>query len=553
MASVDLVKVKGHIFHVHRALVFPLIMLVLGAAAGLTIASLQDRAGSAGESQLEISALRITIQDLEYAAFSVSPQAGGSPATARAEILGDEKTIATDLGRLVHNSPPQALKEVQSELSSTYPIVMAIYDIGAHQGGYNGPQAGEVNGLQGTMFADVGDIDSQLLVAASDYANRAASSKTSATVGTLATIAFLLAAFGLFYFRSVRSRRSTERLATENTRLLERSQLEALTDALTGLSNRRSLIQDLGIQLESGRPSRLWFFDLDGFKLYNDTFGHGAGDALLHRFGIKLAAALEGRGRAYRMGGDEFCILVNDRVDDVLTSAQSALSESGDGWSVSPSTGDVFLPEEASIADAALHLADQRMYADKASRKGLDQRLGRSWVDNTWADRVAQVERLAVATSSTLGMAPDEVETIRAAASMYNVGLRALPRAIIDKPGALNPDEWDFVRNYPLVGERMTAAASVSEAAALVRSVQERCDGTGYPDGLRGEAIPIGSRVIAVCSAFAAMISVRPHVPPKAVGEALAELRRMAGKQFDTRVVEALEECLQHELATFNS
>jgi diguanylate cyclase (GGDEF)-like protein len=395
--------------------IFPLIMLVLGAAAGLTIASLQDRAASARESQLEISALRITVRDLEYAAFSVTLQAGGTPATALAEILGDEKMIAADLGRLVRSSPPQALKSIPSELSSTYPIVMAIYDIGAHEGGYNGPQAGEATGLQGTMFADVGYIDSQLLVATSDYAHRAASAQNSATAGTLATIAFLLAAFGLFYFRSVRARRSAEHLATENTRLLERSQLEALTDALTGLRNRRSLIQDLEIQLESGRPSRLCFFDLDGFKLYNDTFGHGAGDALLHRFGTKLAAALQGRGRAYRMGGDEFCILVNDRRDDVLPSAQSALSESGDGWSVSPSTGSVFLPEEANIADAALHVADQRMYTDKVSRQGLDQRLSRRWVDTTLADRANQVERLAAATSSTVGIAPAEVETIRAA------------------------------------------------------------------------------------------------------------------------------------------
>jgi hypothetical protein len=259
----------------------PVIMLLLGACAGVAIASLQSRADTSRRAQVEIGSLRFTVQDLRSAAFSASPQAGGSPAIAHAQIRSDEVVIGSDMGQLMAWSPPQPLTWLGAQWTSLYPLIASIYQIGAYGGGYNGPKAAEVNRLRGTVSAEEAQIDARLSAASTVYAHRADSAETSATAGTLVTISLLLAVFGLFYLRLVRARHAAEALAGENTRLLAQSQDDALTDALTGLPNRRALMADLTSELGAGRREvTLGLYDLDGFKAYNDTFGHAAGDAL---------------------------------------------------------------------------------------------------------------------------------------------------------------------------------------------------------------------------------------------------------------------------------
>jgi diguanylate cyclase (GGDEF)-like protein len=151
--------------------------------------------------------------------------------------------------------------------------------------------------------------------------------------------------------------------------MLTRSRREAVTDALTGLRNRRALMDDLERAMRSG--DTLILFDLDGFKGYNDTFGHPAGDVLLQRLGGNLARAVEGYGRAYRMGGDEFCVLLRDPSDGVIAAATGALSESGRGFAIGASHGTVVPATEAATAAEALQIADQRMYEHKAERSAV--------------------------------------------------------------------------------------------------------------------------------------------------------------------------------------
>src|SRR6266542_4250476 len=163
----------------------------------------------------------------------------------------------------------------------------------------------------------------------------------------------------------------------ENRRLLRQSLHDAITDALTGLGNRRRLTQDLAHALlaaPGGDPPRsvLALFDLDGFKGYNDRFGHPAGDSVLQRLTGRLDALdRSAGGRAYRMGGDEFCVLLPVAPDTETTLAQCrvALSEAGEGFSISASSGAVAVPEEASTSEAVLRLADQRLYASKNSSR----------------------------------------------------------------------------------------------------------------------------------------------------------------------------------------
>jgi diguanylate cyclase (GGDEF)-like protein/PAS domain S-box-containing protein len=338
---------------------------------------------------------------------------------------------------------------------------------------------------------------------------------------------------------------------------------QALHDPLTGLGNRRSLIADLerGIaEATSARPLLLALFDLDGFKTYNDTFGHPAGDALLTRLARRLETVLEGCATAYRVGGDEFCVLSTaEDLHAVPQLAGEALAEQGEGFTVTASYGSVLLPVEASTATEALREADRRMYARKSS----DSRssAGRQSADvllRILSERspalgvhLDEVTALCDAVAERLGMPDADRSPLLQAASLHDVGKAAIPDEILNKPGPLDDDEWALVRRHTLVGERIAAAAPALLAASkLIRSSHERFDGNGYPDQLRGEDIPLGSRIIAVCDAYDAMVSDRPYRPkPLESEEALAELRRCAGAQFDAQVVRVFCEVLpEHEL-----
>ena len=129
---------------------------------------------------------------------------------------------------------------------------------------------------------------------------------------------------------------------------------------------------------------------------------------------------------------------------------------------------------------------------------------------------------------------------MRAGAELHDIGKAAIPDAILSKPGPLDEGEWAFMRRHTLIGERIVASAhALASVAKLVRSSHERWDGGGYPDGLVGEASPLGARIIFVCDAFDAMLADRPYSAPLAFEPALAELDRCAGTQFDPQVVAA--------------
>jgi two-component system, cell cycle response regulator len=339
----------------------------------------------------------------------------------------------------------------------------------------------------------------------------------------------------------------------ENVALLRHSRVEALTDGLSGLANRRRLMSDLDEALasataQSGRT--LAFFDLDGFKAYNDAFGHNAGDALLARLGRDLAESVKGAGAAYRLGGDEFCILLDretNRTEPIVTRAADALSEHGEGFTVTASFGVVQIPSEAESSEAALQLADGRMYAHKDSRRATSRRQARDVLVQVLAERepelrrhMADVSDLALRTGRELGLEPEELDIVARAAELHDIGKVAVPDDIIHKPGPLDDVEWRIMRQHTLVGERILAAApALTAVARLVRLSHERWDGTGYPDALAAEEIPVGARIIAVCDTYDAMTSERTYAGARSHDEAIAELERCAGGQFDPAVVAA--------------
>jgi len=294
----------------------------------------------------------------------------------------------------------------------------------------------------------------------------------------------------------------------------------------------------------------LIIFDLNGFKRYNDTFGHPSGDQLLRRLSERLGRAVEPYGAAYRLGGDEFCVLAGipeAGPSPLLEAAAEALSEEGEGFSVTTSLGAVFLPEEASTASEALRLSDRRLYAQKHSaefarnrpHEVLLQAISES--EPRLLDHSQAVAQLALEVGRRLGLREPELDELRIAAELHDVGKLAIPDAILDKPGPLTTDEWGFVERHTVVGQRIVAASpALQDVAKIIRSCHERWDGKGYPDGFKNEKIPLAARIIFPCDAFEAMTARRPYGAKLNEAHAVAVLRRHAGTQFDPRVVSAL-------------
>ena len=339
----------------------------------------------------------------------------------------------------------------------------------------------------------------------------------------------------------------------DNGVLLDRARRDSITDSLTGLSNRRRLIDDLETATECAREDGdgflLAIFDLDGFKAYNDTFGHGAGDMLLRRMGSSLQAAVSGQGTAYRLGGDEFCVLApltGVRVDSVVAAASAALAEDGEGFSITASHGRTLIPHEAGEPVAALRLADRRLYAEKGRSTRSFESQARDLLLGVLRERepllgahMEGVGMLAAELGRRVGLTTEEVDVLGRAAELHDIGKMAIPDEILSKPAPLTEEEWTLMRTHTLIGERMLSVLpALAPVAKMIRSSHERWDGNGYPDRIAGSKIPIGSRIIGICDAFEAMTEERPYRDPMPVEDALDELRAHAGSQFDPQLVE---------------
>jgi HD-GYP domain-containing protein (c-di-GMP phosphodiesterase class II) len=230
----------------------------------------------------------------------------------------------------------------------------------------------------------------------------------------------------------------------------------------------------------------------------------------------------------------------------VVDAARAALHETGDQFEITVSWGVAHMPDEAATVSDALSVADGRMYEHKRSRpeagRGTTLALLAALAerDANLDQHVNGVADLALAVGGRFALDAEAMEELRAGAELHDIGKVAIPDAILYKPAALDPDEQEFMRRHTVMGERIVASVpSLRGAARLIRASHERWDGAGYPDGLAGEEIPLGARIIAVCDAYDAMTTDRPYRRAMAADAARAELRARAGTQFDPAVVEA--------------
>lgn len=321
---------------------------------------------------------------------------------------------------------------------------------------------------------------------------------------------------------------------------------EATVDHLTGLANRRQLVRDLEAACAEHDEASLVMFDLDGFKAYNDTFGHLGGDLLLGRLAAAFGIALSRRGRAFRMGGDEFCALISGRAEaELVERCVAALTEQGQGFSITASYGVVRIPAEADKAEQALALADERMYAFKDSRRTSAGRQTRDLALQVIAayepalhEHASHVAELTDAVARRMGLAGQELADAVRTAELHDIGKVAMPFEMLRKDGPLAEQEWRLMERHPAIGASILAAApALSRVAEIVAATHERWDGRGYPQGLRGREIPLAARIVFVCDSFDAMVSDQPFGEARSQDEAIAELERCAGTQFDPEVV----------------
>jgi diguanylate cyclase (GGDEF)-like protein len=376
-----------------------------------------------------------------------------------------------------------------------------------------------------------------------------------------------------------------ERLASQisvsvaNAQLYARAEQRARIDELTGLYNRRHFDETLVHEIERhsryGSMLSLVFIDLDNFKGYNDLKGHLSGDKLISHVGQSIQEATRNIDFAFRYGGDEFAIIMPH------TSAENSLAaverirrkiacDTADSYHITASIGIASWPSDGLSLDHIIDAADKALY--HAKRTGgnrsclVSQMLPSSTeIEDTKSDlereslntiyalsstieardlytygHSQKVRTYAVVLAESLGLPSEKVASISHAALLHDIGKIGIYDEVLNKPGKLDPQEFELVKTHPQLSRTIVAhVTSLTPCLQAIVQHHERWDGAGYPSKLKGEAISLEGRILAIADSFDAMTSKRPYHAPLSTKEAIQELKRCAGTQFDPNLIEA--------------
>jgi diguanylate cyclase (GGDEF)-like protein/putative nucleotidyltransferase with HDIG domain len=390
-------------------------------------------------------------------------------------------------------------------------------------------------------------------------------------------LAAVLLAIAIAGFRRSRAAAAEEFAAEQRARA--EAEQRSRVDALTGLFNRRHTMETIEHELARGSKGPgvgVLMFDVDHFKRVNDRHGHSGGDAVLVEVAERLRTGVREWDVVARIGGEEFCVIApgldtEDAVAELGERLRSAVAErpvampGGTRVPVTISVGAALVAHGDGSAEHAIDFADRALYAAKRHGRNKLRRFSELDTGDLRAEQPEclhlaealaltsdlregnlsqhsrQVAQLSAATARRLKLSEDEVLRVELGGWLHDVGKIAVPDAILTKAGPLTADEWVIMRTHPAVGaDLLRHFPELAGACDAVRHHHERYDGTGYPDGLAGQEIPLDARIIAAADAFSAMTADRPYSAPRPIRDAIAELDRCAGTHFDPAVVAAL-------------
>ena len=381
-------------------------------------------------------------------------------------------------------------------------------------------------------------------------------------------------------------------MSIENSRLYAEAEEKARVDELTDLLNRRSLDElmttEINRQQRYGGVFSLIILDLDGFKAFNDNYGHLAGDKLLKEIGTVLKSTIRSTDKAFRYGGDEFAVLLPNTPIDATTQVAdrirrkvAAKAKTGH-IAVSASLGLANWPADGVAADEIVAAADTALY--RAKREGGNRSYCASGTllelkdtplsltDSTDGDTLSAIFAMAEAVdakehyanshwkkvkeyatflATAVELEPEEISRLETSALLHDIGKISISEKILNKRTPLTADEWAIIKTHPQVG--VNIASRAPELALCLPGIlhhHERYDGTGYPIGLKGKEIPLEARILAIADAFTAMTTVRSYSDALPLEGALEELKRGAGIQFDPKLVAIFNTAIQRTTGT---
>ncbi|HWH44571.1 MAG TPA: diguanylate cyclase [Thermoleophilaceae bacterium] len=353
---------------------------------------------------------------------------------------------------------------------------------------------------------------------------------------------------------------------------LERLARLALRDELTGTWNRRfmegQVAREASRGSRSGTPLSMLALDIDNFKLVNDASGHAAGDQVLLDVTSAVSGAIRPSDTLARVGGDEFQVLLpeTDQLEALIVAERARKAVRShprlESRRVTVTVGAATLPGDATTPGDLWSSADQALYWAKRCGKNLCASASEVVVSGESGhgpelaaplyplvdtldseplhtrDHSQNVAYYAIAIGTALGLEPRRMLRLRRAAFFHDIGKLRVPPETLAKDTLLTDQDWDEIRQHPAIGAAILSHAGLATEAAWVRQHHERYDGGGYPEGIAGGAISLEARIIFVADAFEAMTAKRPYQDARPSEEAVAELRRCSGSQFDPEIVE---------------